>query len=448
MIDLMIKSLIKQAHRVDGMGKKAAESVQMQAVVITPEGTFKTQGVVGYAEFGDFVNARTTDAEIKIRMQPSLYMNQILKYKDDIKIQLVTTDLVNRTVMEFVAIPLLDTNPRIEGNNSYHANIEGISVNTINTYNFQLLEPIFSKMRTVEISHISLMGNMENTISNIIDRETKNAIIDTTYKYDGLVMDSPVDNDTTYKAVVVREGIKAINLPVFLQFDERYGVYNTGLGFYFKQRRWWCYKLYDLKKYDSAPKTIDIMRLPNDRAPSLEYTFFVNPDKLTILSTGDAKHDDGTDIVKQNEGVGKRLIQPSLISGETGLHVNAGRAVKTRVDSMAEYATAQRRSGDDYIPLDQIPSANIYKNVTTNAVMDGSVLYIPWHCGDPGYLQPGAAVKYMFMGDSERMEERKGILLGYRMDTRVVDNMTLVMKRTVTLIVFLSKSKDENSGIN
>ena len=355
MIDLMVKSLIRQAKQVEGMGQKAAESVKYLAVFITPEGNFKTLGVDGYAELGDFVNNRSADIEVSIRMQPSMYINKLLPYKDNLKVQFITTDYTSQIVTEYTAIPLLDTDVKVEGNNSIHSDVDGFSQVTFHRYRFQLLEPIFAKMRTVELSHISLMGNVENAISLIVDGETKKAITDTQFVYNGLILDTPISNDTLYKALVFPEGTRAINLPVIIQEDERYGVYDKGLGFYFKQRRWWCYKLYDLNKYDRHPKTIDIIRLPQDKAPTLQFTFFITEVGLTILSTGESSQKDFTDITKQNNCVGARLIQPSLISGETGLHYNAGRAIKTRADSMAEYAMSPRKSGDDFIPVNQIP---------------------------------------------------------------------------------------------
>lgn len=447
MLDLMISGLLRQAKQIDGMGQRAAETVKLNVIFITPNANIKSLGVDGYSELADYVNNRSNDIDISVRLQPSIYIKELLPYKDNLKAQLIITDGKEQVVTEYIAVPLLDSDPRMEGNQSYHANVEGLSQATFNSYKFQFLEPIYARLRTIELSHISLMGNMENTISLVIDTETKKAISDTQYKYDGLVMDSPVDNDTTYKAIVVKEGVKVINFPVVLQDDERYGVYEKGLGFYFKQRRWWCYKLYDLTKYDKHPKPIEIIRFPEDKAPTLEYTFFISDSNLTILSTGKAEQNDGTDILRQNAGVGARLVQPTLISGETGLHYNAGRAIKTRADSMAEYATTTRGSGDDYIPLNSKPSSNICKYASATAIADGSLMYIPWHCGDPGYLEPGAPIRYTYMGSNNRMEVRKGILLGYRMDTKVIDPISLLMKRSITLFIFMSKSTESNNNV-
>lgn len=442
MIDLMVKRLIGQANRVEGVGKRAAESVRYQAVFITPNENIKTLGVDGYSEIGDFILSRSTDYNISVRMRPSLYINKILPFKDNLRIQLVTTDMKNRTVLEFIAVPLLDTDEKSEGNQSQHANIEGISENSINSYAFQLLEPTYAKLRTIEVSHIALMGTIDGVISRIIDREMVKAGFNDEKDYQGLVMETPIDNTITYSTVKVPEGVRLTKLTSFFQDSEKYGIYSKGQGFFFKQRRWWLYRLWDLTKYDSHPKPIEIIRLPEDKVPTLQYTFFVNDSGLTILATGQAKQSDGTDISKQTQGVGVRLVSPDLVGGEAGLHYNAGRSIKTRADSMSEYQTSERGNGNDYVPLSPTPSSNVNKYASFNAVNDGTFIEVSWHCGDPGYLEPGAPVRYQFMGKSDRMETRKGVLVGYRMDTKIVDPMTLMMKRAISLTIFLDKQTE------
>lgn len=439
MIDLMVKGLINQAKRINGMGKKAAETVKYQAIFITPNGNLKTLGVDGYAEKGDFVNDRATDITLSCRMRPSLYINGILPYKDNLRVQLISSDFNNQIVTEYVAIPLLDTDVRSEGAQSAHANVEGISEGSIQSYGFQLLEPTYAALRTIEISHLGLMGNMTSTISRVFSREMTAAGFTDQKDYQGLIMETPADNDINYSTISIPEGVRLTKFCSWLQESEKYGVYSKGLGCFFKQKRWWVYRLWDLLKYDSHPQPIEIIRLPEDKAPTLQYTFFVNDNGLTILATGDAKQTDQSDIDRQNQGVGMRLVSPDLVGGEVGMHYNAGRAIRTRADSMSEFQTAERGSGTDYVPLNPVPSSNVNKYASYGAATNGSFIELNWHCGDPGYLEPGAAIRYQFMGASDRMETRKGVLLGYRMDTRVVDPISLLMKRSVTLIIFLSK---------
>lgn len=438
MIDIMVKKLVAQAHQVAGMGQRAAEQVKYQAIFITPNGSFKTLGVEAYAEFGDFVGGRSTDFTVKIRMRPSMYINNLLPYKDNLTVQFITTDMTNNLVREFVANPLADVDVRSEGNNSMHANVEGLSEAAIQAYEFQLLDPVYAKARTIETSYIGLMGQVGTVLSVLYEREMRRAGF-TTVDYQGLVMDTPVDNTINYSAITVPEGIRLTKLATFLQDSEKYGVYSKGLGLFFKQKRWWIYRLYDLYKYDDHPSPIDIIRLPEDKAPTLEFTFFITATGLTILSTGKTSQEDGSDIERQNNGVGMRLVNPDLVGGDAGVRINAGRAIKTRVDSLAEYQTAERGNGNDYVPLNPVPTSNVNKYASLNAIADGTIINVPWHCGDPGYLEPGAPVRYQFMGASDRMETRRGVLLGYRMDTKVIDPMTLLMKRSITLIIFMSK---------
>lgn len=438
MIDLMVKKLVAQAHTVSGMGQRAAEHVKYDAVFVTPMGSFKTLGVTMYAEFADFVNGRSTDFGIKIRMRPSMYINNLLPYKDNLTVQIITSDMTNNMVREFVANPLLDVDVRSEGNNSMHANVEGLSHAAIQEYEFQLFDPTYAKARTIETSYIGLMGNVGTVLSILFEREMKRAGF-TAVDYQGLVMDTPIDNTINYSAITVPEGIRLTKLATFLQDSEKYGVYSKGLGCFFKQKRWWIYRLYDLYKYDGHPSPIDIIRYPEDKTPTLEFTFFVTDNGLTILSTGKVEQADGSDIERQNNGVGMRLINPDLVGGEAGVRINAGRAIKTRVDSLAEYQTTERGNGNDYVPLNPTPTSNVNKYASLNAIADGTIINVPWHCGDPGYLEPGAPIRYQFMGASDRMETRRGVLLGYRMDTKVIDPMTLLMKRSITLVIFMSK---------
>lgn len=437
-IGVLIDNLLNEAVRID-KNTVSAENLKIIFIITTPEGEYKSLGVDAFSEYGDFVSARTTDYNIKARFTPDVYINKILPFKDNLKCQVISATGIDQIVKEFIPIPTVTYDVRAEGNNSNHANIEGASQITIQGYQFQLLEVPFSKLKDIERSRSFLMANVQDVISYVIDEEMKTVELDNKDKYKGLVMEVPVDNTVSYRQILIPEGIRLINIPVYLQESEHYGVYSKGLGCYYKQNRWWIYSLYDLNKYDTHPRPIEITRLPRDKAPTLQKTFFFNENGLNIVSTGENEHIASSDINKQNTGVGNRIKDPKLISGEQGSYYNNGRAVRTRVDSLTEYQTSQRGSGEEYVPLSDTPSSNTFKYASANSANDGALLTIEWHNSDTGYLEPGAPVRYQFMGDSERMETRKGVLLGYRTDYKVIDPMTLFMKRATKLFIFISK---------
>lgn len=437
MIDIMISGLLSQAEKLNSADKRSSPNVRHDIIFITPQGNIKTLGVDRKADFADYINEHAEDITVGVRMQPSVYVNSLIPNRDNLKAQLITTNGKTNTVIEYTAIPLDPGDPKAAGTHSQVADLEGASTIGIKSYEFQLIDPTYTVLRDQIVSGISLMGNIEDTMSSMIDSYTKQYVGDD-LPYDGIVMESPIDNDQRYSAIVVPEGVPLVDFPSFLQESEKYGVYSKGLGFFFKQGRWWLYSLYDPFRYDRHPNPVNIFRLPQDKAPTLESTFFFNNNGMTILATGESDYDDQGDIAKQDGGVGVRLILGSKVSGETGSYYNAGRSIQTRADSMSEFQISERASGNNYTPVRRTPTSNPYKYASANSANEGTILTVEWHNSDTGYIEPGVPCRYQYM-DKENMVTRKGVILGYRTDYKVLEPNSLLMKRSTMLTIFLGR---------
>ena len=117
----------------------------------------------------------------------------------------------------------------------------------------------------------------------------------------------------------------------------------------------------------TVPNSVDVLRVPEDVIPTLDVSYYVNGNnKVTLISTGESRHNNGTDIKAQNQGSGQQIISPSAINGETGYHYKDGVALTTRQDSMSEYQVTKRASGQDRINLSQTPSDNLCKHISAN----------------------------------------------------------------------------------
>lgn len=434
MSSIMISRLLEQANKVDSNNVRSSPNVKYTAIFISPVGNIKTLGVDGKADYSDFVSEHSEDMTISVRMQPSTYVNYIIPYRDNITVQLISTDGHTNVVKEYTAIPLDAGDPKLAGEHSATANIEGISANAIASYQFQLLDPTFALLRDQVVSGIVTMGNIEDSLSYILDTYTKQYASDLPYQ--GLVMESPVDNTNNYSVIVIPEGTPLINYPTFLQNSDKYGVYSKGLGCFFKQYRWWVYSLYDYNRYEKHPKPVNIFRFPKDKVPTLENTFFINESGLTILSNGDAQYDDTGDIDKQDTGVGSRLILSTRITGESGSYYNAGRSISTRADSMAEFQNSERANGNNFTPVRKTPTSNPFKYSSATSIAEGTTLILEWQNSDTGYIEPGVPCRYQYM-DGDTMSVRYGIILGYRTDYKVMEANSLLMKRSTKLIIFL-----------
>lgn len=436
MINILINKLLSQANKIDTDTKKSSVNVSYKLIFITPKGNITSLGVDKKADYADFVSEHGEDMTVGVRLQPAVYYNELIPYRDNLVAQLVADDGTQRIVKEFTAIPLDPGNVKLAGEHSQVANIVALSETSLQSYTFQLLDPVFAVLRDQIVSGITVMGNVENTLSHLLNTYTQRYV--DKLDYTGLIMESPVDNTQVYSTVIVPEGTPLIGFPTYLQMSEKYGVYSKGLGCFFKQKRWWVYSLYDTHRYKTHPAPVDIYRLPRDKVPTLDRTFFYNENGLTILATGAAEYEDLGDINKQDQGVGSRLIMPSRISGETGSYYNAGRSISTRADSMSEFQTSSRANGNNYTPVNKTPSGNPFKYASQDAANSGVILHVEWHNSDTGLLAPGVPCRYQYLNDNN-MLVRTGIVLGYRTDYTVIDPNTLLMKRSTMLTLFLGE---------
>lgn len=433
MLNVLLSRLIQQAQQVDSTEDTLAKYLRYELVIVTPENSYVSLGVTGRADFSDFVNGHTDDIQVTARFLPSDYYQSIWPYRDNLTAQLVTVTQGQRLVEVFTAIPLTKGLSSVTGTNTAQSDIKGVSQMGFGTYQFQLLPPTYAKLRDQVVSGITLMATVNDTLAFLLDSYTRQFTDNT--QYNGLVMES-ADNTDVYSSIVVPEGTPLVDLAHFFQESDKYGMYAKGLGCYFRQKQWWVYTLYDFTLYDTHPVPITFIRYPQDRFPTLERTSFHNNGSLTILVTGKGEYDDTSDIDKQDNGVGVRLILPTKVSGETGSHYNAGRSLSTRADSMSEFQISERASGNNYTPVMAMPSANPYKYSSGFSAQDGLTISVEWHNSDTRVLTPGQPCRYQYLDDNT-IATRKGIVLSYRTDYQLANPQLLSHQRATVVMLYL-----------
>lgn len=442
MLGDLINDILSSAKHADGVGKNSAETILITAVLITPVKQIVPIMVSGLEEIEDYFGNRSEDGTITIRMQPSVYFNDILPYRDDLIIQIIKSSPEDTVMREHVGIPLGLVDPRSEANSSFNANLEGISELGFDDYDFQLLNKAYAKLKNLPGSGIQLVSSIKGFIETHIKLYTQSLKLDDSEKFKDLVIVAPIDNEQIYKQVVVPESVRLVDIPSYLQNSELYGVYSSGLGFFYKHNYWWLYSLYDTSLYETHQRPIDILRVPRDKAPTLDTTYYINNNSITILATGDARHSDSADIDKINNGSGQRLIYSSTITGETGSYMNDGRAVRTRVGSMAEFKTSERKNEEEFLPIRQTPTSNVYKYTSMNRYQEGELLEFEWHNGDTGYLEPGHPLRYQYIQNENTIAFRQGrLLMAKTKYTPAATGNPLPMKRITYLTAFVDKQE-------
>lgn len=445
MISSQIQTVLRQAKLTATISSTVAETTQITAVFITPEGQFTALGVEKMMTRADFAKSRSEFYVIGVRLQPGIYFDKLVKYRDDLTCQVIFESGTSRVMRTFVAIPLIDKDVHTESNNTMANKMDALNTTNLVSYSFQLMEVGFAKLRNQPVANIYSIANVRDVLITVLEEGTKAIGLTGINKYKGLEIYEPIDNVNNFRQIIFPSGTRLIDAAQFLQEHNEYGVYSKGLGSFYKQNHWWVYPLYNTERVNTHPRPINIIRVPQNKIPDLDTTFYVTPTALTIIATGKADHKDHADIRKQNEGVGQRMIMGDAIAGDTGYHYNAGRAVTTRADSMQEYKVSNRRDGNEWIPINPNPTGNLMVGLSQNAFNQGEVLELEWRSGDTGYLEPGHPLNYQYFYDDDTVYVRKGVLLGYRTDYITVSNgVKPMMKRTTILTVFL-KAQDRYS---
>jgi hypothetical protein len=417
-----LQNLIEFVNHVEAT-QRNERLFNMEATAITPEAQIPLIIPNAFARMCSFVTGRSDDMRLRAQIQPGVYSKQIQPFRDDLMIEIVERQGFGQVMKKYRAIPMSGSDPELEGNHTALANLMANDHLNMVSVDFQLFEMGFAKFRNAPASDIFLMAKLEDVFHDKLSEfgETLNLTGPDSWK--GVDVEQPVDNDRIFKQVVIPASVRLIDLGDYLQNDEKFGVYNTGLGLYYRKGLWRIYPLYRDGRYEKARRVLNIYRLPENAFPTLHNTWIEDEKSITIFSTGKSTNNDDTDIDRQTHGVGQRVIAADAVMGETGRYYNKGVAVTTREDSLSEFKTVNRKSGEEWIPLDPTPTSNLGKRLTKNAENDTSVTTVPWHNSDALKIDPGMPLRFFYMrGDILVYKEGSvaGLLSKYQMDTESV----------------------------
>lgn len=396
----------------------------MEATAVTPVAQIKLIMPSSFSRISSFVTGRSDDARIRVLIQPGVYAKNILPYRDDLIIEIVEREGIKQVMYKYRAIPIGTGDPEMESNNSALADLTTKDENNLIGIDFQLLELGFAKLRNQPAADIYYMSSLPNALLDKLTEHGDNLKLTGGDTWKGVDIELPVDNDRIFKQIVIPPSVRLIDLGDFFQEDERFGFYTTGMGMYYRKGLWRIYPLYRDGRFEKARKVLNIYRLPDNVFPTLRNSWIEDEKSITIFSTGESEHIDNTDVRRQTHGVGKRVIASDAAMGETGSYYNKGVSVTTREDSLSEYKTINRKSGEEWIPLEPIPTSNLSKRLTENALSDTSLTVVPWHNSSSLKIDPGMPVRYYYMSGSEILVYKEGSVAGIRCDYQI-DNQSV-----------------------
>lgn len=435
-----IQNLIDQANRINGT--KPDRVFNTEVMIITPVKQIPMILPSGFATRSDFANKHVDDHRVVGQLQPGVYLNEVLPHKTNLFIEVVRRQGYEQVVKRYRAIPLEDADPEILGNNSGFADLAAKDDINITTVYFQLLETGYAILRNKQVADIHVMAKLDDVIRTHFDEYGAQLPENGPDSYKGVDVEYPFDNSRVFKQVVIPAAVPLFQLPDWIQKHDEFGFYSTGLSAYYRKGQVFVRPLFKRGRYTTARRVLDIYRLPENVFPTLTHSYFVQGKTITVLSTGASESTSGEDIDRLNEGSGARIISSDSVSLDTGYYYSKGQALTTRGDSLSEFKTSNRASGEELIPYLSTPTSNLCRQLTKNAYRDGIEVKVPWHNSDKELIEPCMSVRYFYMSGSDKMVYKEGTVLAIQSeDQKESQGLDIKFREHSVLTLFLSKEE-------
>lgn len=409
MIPLILSNIIDQAKETAKASKPT--NYQLYATVITPEIQIPAASVETLQCKSDFMQEHSDMFYIQILIQPGVYQKSVLPYKDNLIIEIIHSQGLTQTLRRYRATPRGDTNAQQSAQTTSMVDVGINDQNQVVSVSFMLLEIGYDMLKNTQTSGCFLMANPSDVLHNKWVEEGNRLGLTGAESFKGVDIEEPIDNERIYRQIMVKQGVPLVSLGNYLQNEEGLGMYTRGLGSYYRKGMWYIYPLCKSGRYGKVKHSLDIIKAPQDVLPTLNTTYFVNDTSVLIISTGSINIKDGTDKMRQNLGSGQQVISSDAVAGDTGTHYAKGRAITTRTDTASEYRTTMRSSGVDRTVLNSNPTNNIFKEITSTAMRDTSILTLEWHNSDPDVIYPGAPVNFYYLQDDSSLTLREGTVV-------------------------------------
>lgn len=431
-----LRNLISLANSTGS--KSTGVMTKLSAMIITPNNEqIPLIMPSGLARYSMYALNHSDDYRLRAQIQPGVYFNKVLSNKDNLFIEISERSGLSQTMKRFRAIPLGDSDPQMAGNSSQLANLDAKDQLNIIGVTFQLMEIGYGILKNEMVSDRHLMSTLDTVLHYQLTKYGKALNLTGADAWKGVDIEKPIDNAKIFKMVVIPSAIPLRKLGPWLQDHEEFGIYSKGLGMYYHKGMWYIFPLFKIGRYEKAKRVLNIYRLPPDVVPTLHVSYFVEGNVITILSTGEAKHVDGNDIVRQNKGTGKRIVSSDAIMGETGSAYGKGQVGISRQDTLSEYQTSKRTSGEEIAPFNPTPTNNLCKHLTANSFNDGTLETIQWNNSNHDLLFPGMPVRFFYMS-GDLLKYKEGSLLGARSEHQKDNESTdIVFRQHSALSLFL-----------
>lgn len=222
----------------------------------------------------------------------------------------------------------------------------------------------------------------------------------------------PPENPQIYSNFVIPP-VKGMT-DVFSFIQDRYGVYSTGIGWYFTDDTMYIYPMYDTKlENNTADGIVRIINVPKDAYAGMDHYHCFVDDDLWIVSNTNKDEKSLNTVGEENNGSCRMsLNSDNMTDGFSTMGTDGTVTVSNDKATVIQMANKKgsMNSKSQNVKFDGTRS-NIYVSTSEMAMYNGAVMKAGWINSIPRAILPGQTVRYCYDDNGNIFSSKKGRVL-------------------------------------
>ena len=380
----------------------------------------------------NFHNDYGDDIVVKLLVNAGTYHQKLFPNKRDLKailyrepLEEVTpaTDLTRDIEAQEMRVVLTDNRSAVmESNQKYVENIDDTNTMNVMEIEIGLVDLALEKIRQMTFDGIYRNVKTWELTRHILTVASREVTDDLDIRIRGVDVYTP-DNEERKKNIIIPSGTRLTDTPYYLHRNVA-GIYSTGFGYFLHNpppkvkavgdqiiveqrpmgKYWYMFPLYNLKRFESSPKGLTLIRIPMERFQNAERTFRRTLNQLICLVTDTTNSVDDTEFQQLNFGNGTRFADANVMFDGFGKTAD-NKTIISRKENLNEYLVEDRPTRLNNVQFsDRRITTNTFEEASKMASRLGMYITCNWDNSDPGSVWPGMPVKYMFMAKGQVYE--------------------------------------------
>lgn len=404
-MDLMQTPLGDEVTRII-KSRQGNSRIYMDATIHTKFGDIDVLRVLNYDVVREYTKQYSDEISLVAIVPAGQMAYKVYPSRNEVEVTLTSA---SNAAQRFRAVLKKAIDPTLEANSRELLDEFTMDVQNFEVVEFQLFSKAMEQFSMRSCGGIYRQTKVGDLIRSLLLQESKAVEVEDAYKPLGIDMVDPVDTQPR-EHIVVPHGTMVFNAPGYIQ-QHCGGIYSAGLSYYYQDDYWYVFPSFDYKRFEQASRQLVITQIPENKLPSLDYTYMVEGSVVNIICTGGLSLDDNSDTEKRTTGNGVRFTDASTFF-EKGVEVIGNKALVSRGKHNSEFvSTKQKTELNNVVISPERISANTMYQSSKLAAKEGVRIQLVWQNSDPSLIRPGMQTKIFYFKDG-KVSQMNAVVIG------------------------------------